>query len=296
MQWATERGLTLGRAATVWLVRRLLDPDGEILFVPKEEIDALHSAGAILFESGHPDSHSFHELVEEHFGDNPTLCYIAEIVRGAASAHETDAVPESFGLWAIGDGLRLLDRGAEGAMVIFDALHAHLSKRLTEQERVTFSISHDLVTGLPNRALFNEKLVYAVAYANRQSTMLGVIRIAFDFSGLESSIVRVLREIADRLTHAVREIDAVARISNQEFAVLISGPRHREDAMVAVEKIREILAEPFDVDEGTCLIPSRIGISFYPPHGHDPSTLLRTAGEALAAAGDRDAEMAVFGE
>lgn len=300
MKWVTQADIGLSRAAAVWLIRRFIDPGGDIAFAAAADLGSIRSDdGAVPFETRLDGSYTFEDLVSEHFGDDPALAYISEIVHGAASATETDSVPESFGLWAIGQGLPALGGGSEAferAMVIFDALHAHLSHRLTALERVRFSTAYDLVSGLPNRALFSEKLVYAVAYANRQGTMLAVIRIWFDLSGIEKSIVGVLREIGDRLTHSVREIDAVARIANEEFAVIISGPRNRSDAMIAVDKIREILSEPFDVEGGTCMIQSRIGISFYPPHGHDPATLLRTAGEALASAAERESELAVFGE
>jgi diguanylate cyclase (GGDEF)-like protein len=114
--------------------------------------------------------------------------------------------------------------------------------------------------------------------------MVAMILIEFEFADARSYIDRVLREVADRLVHSVREVDTVARLGEKDFAIVVTNIHKREDGTTVIEKLFEVLSIQFDVETSSLEVPFRVGMSFYPPHGHDAAALLAACKQALARA------------
>jgi hypothetical protein len=136
MKWVTRERPKTDRVACPWLIRRFIDPEAEILFVPSAEVlstaerEGAHSFDAPGAEYTHRDSKcSFETLIEEFdLGGNPALVRLAKIVHAADVAEDRDTDPLGAGLEAIGSGglavevddHRLLERGS----FVYDALYA----------------------------------------------------------------------------------------------------------------------------------------------------------------------------
>ncbi len=177
--------------------------------------------------------------------------------------------------------------------VIFD-----ITERKRAEEQVAFLAYHDKLTGLPNRALFEEMLELALARARRHELAVGVLYLDLDNFKLVNDSMghhvgdELLVQLAERLRGCTRETDLVARQGGDEFLLLLAdlergfGPGPEEDAGLAVamsvaERVRETLREPFRLDGAEFYASASIGISLFPRDAQDPQALLRNADTAM---------------
>ena len=141
MKWVTSKRIHVNRTATGWLIRRVLDPIAEIVFVEPDEVAVIQEReGAIGFDAPgakypHKDAPgrcSFEQLVAERRPGDPALVRLAAIVHGADFPEEIDTTPESAGLWAISQGFTDVgkddDEILERASFLYDSLYAHLKR------------------------------------------------------------------------------------------------------------------------------------------------------------------------
>lgn len=227
---------------------------------------------------------SFQELVGRHCHDDVALTYLARIITAAGSLVDADAIPEAPGVRAVLSGLSELGAGGEASMMMLDAVLGDLRGRLAAGETLSGQALRDAVTNLPNRLLFADRLDHAVAIANRQDAMVALILIEFDLADARSYHDRVLREVTDRLVHSVREVDTVARLGEKDFAIVVTNIHKRKDGTTVVEKVFEVLSMQFNVEASSLDVPFRVGLSFFPPHGHDAAALLAAGKQALGRA------------
>jgi hypothetical protein len=142
MKWVTRKRVHVNRTATVWLIRRFLDPSAEILFVEPGEVAAVQNQeGAIGFDApgaryphrDHQGRCSFEQLVDERLSGDTSLFHLAEIVHGADFPDEPAKTPEAAGLWAISQGFTDVAQDDQEivtrAAFLYDSLHAHLKRR-----------------------------------------------------------------------------------------------------------------------------------------------------------------------
>lgn len=162
---------------------------------------------------------------------------------------------------------------------------------LEEVNRKLTILSHtDALTGMPNRSLFDDRLQQAIAKARRDKAHLALLFIDLDhFKEVNDTYGhtvgdRLLQEVAKRMISCVRESDTVARIGGDEFEVLLPDTEKVDDAMTVANKMREALAQPFDLDELRVHISSSIGIAVFPEHGSNPIELCKNADDALYSA------------
>ena len=139
-RWVTREHPKIDRIACPWLIRRFIDPDAEIIYVPPHRVHELMATGATAFDTfgaelGHVGERcSFDAFLERYGLDDPALAMLAKIVRGADTAR-LDLAPECAGLYAIslglsaryGDDHQMLEHG----MVLYDALHAWCEKQVS---------------------------------------------------------------------------------------------------------------------------------------------------------------------
>jgi hypothetical protein len=135
VKWVTREHPRTDRIACPWLIRKFIDADAEIVYVPREDVLAYaEREGAISFDAPgarytHRDGNcSFETLVEEYRIDDPAIAVLARVVHGADVSDDRDSTPQSRGLEAIADGFALLDlddqRQLEIELPVYDALYA----------------------------------------------------------------------------------------------------------------------------------------------------------------------------
>ncbi|HEY6843686.1 MAG TPA: EAL domain-containing protein, partial [Thermoanaerobaculia bacterium] len=162
-----------------------------------------------------------------------------------------------------------------------------ISDRKQAEEEVRYRAHHDVLTGLPNRALFRDRLSIALNYAHRAGNQLAVMCLDLDsFNIVNEAFGReggdqLLKEVGKRLGIAVREEDSVARVGDDEFSLLIMKPSSVSDVTSIARKILQAVAAPITVDGHDFNITTSIGIAFYPQDGGDAESLLKNADTAL---------------
>ena len=135
MRWVTREHPKTDRIACPWLIRRFIDPDAEIVFVPRDEVlDYAEREGAISFDAlGAVNTHrdgmcSFETLIAAYEIDDPAVAIMAKVVHGADVSEDIGITPESAGLAAIADGFALLgiddQRQLALELPVYDALYA----------------------------------------------------------------------------------------------------------------------------------------------------------------------------
>ncbi|AFZ13995.1 diguanylate cyclase/phosphodiesterase [Crinalium epipsammum PCC 9333] len=176
-------------------------------------------------------------------------------------------------------------------------LEAEMAERLQAEALIRYQVLHDLLTGLPNRTMFNEHLTTAINYAKQNGSMLAVMFINLDrFKTINETLGhavgdQLLQSISDRLTRCLRLGDPLARWGGDEFTVLLPHIHSVKDAIKVAQRIMNALKPAFylQINETSTLTPplhisTSIGIATYPQDGEDAQTLLINAGAALYSA------------
>ncbi len=159
--------------------------------------------------------------------------------------------------------------------------------RKKAESNLTFLASHDALTNLPNRFMFNERLTQALARAHRQGKMVAVLFIDLDrFKVINDTLGhdagdRLLVELAGQLRGCLRENDTIARQGGDEFVVLVEDINDPSQVTGVAQKILETVAEARILGGQEFNITASIGISVYPDEGADLQTLLKNADIAM---------------
>ena len=146
---------------------------------------------------------------------------------------------------------------------------------------------HDVLTGLPNRALLMDRMRHAASRADRAGKRLALLFVDLDrFKAINDSLGHavgdaVLQAAADRLKTLVREEDTLSRLGGDEFVVLLEGLRDGLDAANVAEKIIHALEKVFVIGNYPLHVSASIGISLYPQDGKDAETLMKHADAAM---------------
>ncbi|MDQ1490246.1 MAG: hypothetical protein QOJ23_2760, partial [Actinomycetota bacterium] len=160
-------------------------------------------------------------------------------------------------------------------------------------EQLKHEVFHDALTGLPNQLLFEETVSLALAERRQPERKLAVFVLDLDrFKRVNDSLGHpagneLIREVAHRLTGAVRTGDTVARMSGDEFTVLVTGLRSTGEAAFVAEKIMSVFRAPFAVAGQELYVTPSLGIAVAPDDGSRPSVLLKNADTAMYRAKDR---------
>ena len=160
-----------------------------------------------------------------------------------------------------------------------------------EQEAAARHLAlHDSLTGLPNRALLDDRLEHGLEQAKRHGWSIAVMFIDLDaFKQINDTFGHpagdhVLRTVAQRLTDSTRSVDTVSRYGGDEFVYLLTEVKNEIDVVQVAEKLIEALHAPCvwnDNPEASPLIRASIGIAMFPQHGTTAELLLRTADTAM---------------
>ncbi len=161
-----------------------------------------------------------------------------------------------------------------------------IDRKSTESELARLA-HYDLLTGIPNRLLFNDRLDRALQRVDRGNIPFALLYIDLDgFKSINDKFGHdkgdlLVQGIAKRLTGCIRRIDTIARIGGDEFVALLERVSSTNDVVTIAQKVIDVVTEPFDIGEMNVRVGCSIGIAVYPDAGTDAKTLLRHADMAM---------------
>lgn len=158
---------------------------------------------------------------------------------------------------------------------------------LAERESQRLQAIRDPLTSLPNRLLFGEQLADRIFQAERAGKSIAVMFLDLDhFKVINDSLGhnigdQLLKTVAQRISHTIRESDVVARMGGDEFTFIIGPDANAEDSIITAERVLSALTKPVVLNGNDIAITGSIGISLYPQDGNDAETLVRNADAAM---------------
>lgn len=162
-----------------------------------------------------------------------------------------------------------------------------ISERIEAEAFINFQAYHDLLTRLPNRALFKDRLSVAITQAQRNYTELAVMFIDLDrFKIINDSLGhtvgdRLLQAVSHRLLKCVRKGDTLSRFGGDEFTLLLPDVKNHQAAAMVAEKILDDLKQPFHIAGRELCVGASIGIAIYPQSGSSMDELIKNADIAM---------------
>jgi diguanylate cyclase (GGDEF)-like protein/PAS domain S-box-containing protein len=172
------------------------------------------------------------------------------------------------------------------------AVTRDVSERKDAESRLAYQALHDSLTGLPNRALFRDRLEHALARAKRHHGGIAVLFVDLDrFKLINDSFGhaagdRLLCDVAERLRHALRPSDTIARFGGDELTVLCEDLDGEAGARAVAQRIAQLFEEPFSVEDGEAFLQASVGIALAGDSA-TPEDLIRDADAAMYRAKDR---------
>jgi diguanylate cyclase (GGDEF)-like protein/PAS domain S-box-containing protein len=236
-----------------------------------------HTCLAELMDTVHSDDRS---NVEKFFHD---------VLIGRSESYKVEhRVKNAAGewRWILSHG-KVVRRCAKGLVERLAGTNMDIHERKLTELRVEYLAHHDELTGLPNRVSFNHSLEHAIRQTKRKRDKLAVMFIDLDrFKNINDSLGhdvgdQLLQEVSLRLRTTLRDSDIVARLSGDEFVVLIDGWLVNEDLVSVAQKILQSVAKPYILQGQEYDLTTSIGISTYPQQGKDAQELLRHADVAM---------------
>jgi diguanylate cyclase (GGDEF)-like protein/PAS domain S-box-containing protein len=204
--------------------------------------------------------------------------------QGLGASRELVAVRGDGTRFAAETSVSVADWGEGSARIV---TVRDISERKRAEALILYQATHDSLTGLPNRALFHERLDEALRRARRSGEMLAVMFLDLDrFKTINDSLGHaagdaLLAQAAGRFTACLREQDTVARMGGDEFIVLLRGLDEARQAGRAARRLLACLEAPFHLQMQEVFVTGSLGISLYPTDAADADALLRHADTAL---------------
>jgi diguanylate cyclase (GGDEF)-like protein/PAS domain S-box-containing protein len=229
------------------------------------------------------------------------LSHLDGVLRQLGATHTTELrLRQADGSWREVEVIatNLLDRRAVSGIVL---TYRDVTERKAYERELQRLAFHDVLTGLPNRALFTDRLDRALAHGDRDFRSVGVLFLDIDnFKVVNDSLGHqqgdtLLSEVAARIRSCVRPDDSVARIGGDEFTVLLEEVSNQVDATEMGERIVGALSRPILLGGREVFVSASIGVALSVPRHDTPDSLLRNADLAMyRAKSDGKARIAVF--
>ncbi len=177
-------------------------------------------------------------------------------------------------------------------MLMYKLISDYAKEIMIQKDILDYRTHHDLLTGLANRVLFNDRLTQAIEMAKRHKNSFALLYIDLDrFKQINDSLGHVigdeiLKIISKRVREVMRKEDTISRLGGDEFAVLAQDLIKGENASALAQKIISSISEVIHIENHTLYLTSSIGISIYPQDGTEPDNLLKNADAAMFRAKD----------
>jgi diguanylate cyclase (GGDEF)-like protein/PAS domain S-box-containing protein len=181
-------------------------------------------------------------------------------------------------------------RNEEGEIAYYIAIHEDVTAQKLSQERIEHMAHYDALTGLPNRALFYDRLKQAFSMAKRTQGGLALLFMDLDgFKQVNDGLGHrigdlLLKAVAQRLSDCVRESDTVARLGGDEFTVILNEANDRGSVCKVADKIIGVIGLPFDLEGELVNIGVSIGIALQSGEAVSEDELVNSADQAMYAA------------
>lgn len=178
-------------------------------------------------------------------------------------------------------------RRPNGEIEFLSTIARDIRERKAYEERIAYLANYDALTGLPNRALLNDRTIQAISYKRHGNRSLALLVIDIDRFKLvndgygQSVGDELLRMMGDRLRNTVRDGDTVARLSADSYAILAVNLAHPDDMLTIARKVQAMTAKPFSLGTREIRLTVSMGASVFPRDGEDFDILLRNADSAM---------------
>jgi diguanylate cyclase (GGDEF)-like protein len=194
-------------------------------------------------------------------------------------------------------GLQAVEVGAQGFLIknedpvdpLIAAIQLAIERKRSE-EQLRYLAQHDHLTGLVNRALFDDRLRHAVSRSARDDRLLGLVLLdidAFAAVNLKHGTALgdlLLRSIGQRMRGRLRKVDTLGRLGSDEFAVVAEDIKTPDHMVLVATKLLDAVAQPFFLEGAEIKATASVGTALFPFHGNTADELLAQANGALAEA------------
>jgi len=187
-------------------------------------------------------------------------------------------------IWLEAFAQNMLHDPSVGAIVLN---YRDVTQRKATEKQLEYQAYYDALTGLPNRLLFRDRVINAIAQARRNRRGLAVMYLDLDHFKLVNDSLghslgdALLSEVAARLQSCVRASDTISRLGGDEFTILLIDTSSTEAIAGVARKILQSLAHPFRVEGHELFVTASIGISIFPGDGDEVENLLKSADSAM---------------
>ncbi len=208
-----------------------------------------------------------------------------------------DAMPFIFAFW--GQYVSTMLSSEAGAMIFKQTKDLRKQSALLEK-KAAHQATHDSLTGLPNRALFIDRLQQATIVARRENSLFAVLILDMDrFKEVNDTLGhyngdRLLKQVGLRLSGALRESDTLARIGGDEFGFILPKLKESKNLAKIIKKIKMSLAGPFALENLSLDVQVSIGATLFPANGMDADTLIQRADVAMYVAKQNKSGYALY--
>lgn len=198
---------------------------------------------------------------------------------------DSDSCFFEISLWSISDGNRNVPEKNNHFYAYGTA--RDITDRKEAEAFINFQAYHDLLTRLPNRSLFKDRLNTAITQADRNQSQLAVMFIDLDrFKIINDSLGhtmgdRLLQSVSHRLQEHIRKSDTLSRFGGDEFTLLLPEIAGQEAAVQVAEKILESIKQPFKITGHDIYVGASIGIAMYPNGGDNMDSLIKNSDIAM---------------
>lgn len=226
---------------------------------------------SIGFPANHPPMKSLLAVPISHQGHVFGRIYLSDKVDGEPFSEQDEELAFSF---------------AHSLSLVLDNAYEMEEVKRTRQS-LDYLAHFDTLTGLPNRALLKDRIHQAIAHAQRNEGMVGILFLDLDNFKLVNDTIGhtlgdlLLKRVVQRILACLREGDTAARLGGDEFIVMLPDMSDIQDAAKVANKILGSLMPPLAIDQHEIFVGASIGISIYPKNSKDSDQLLAEADSAM---------------